>query len=99
MLLLSNVLYFTDNGKSLKQDSFFRELLGSDHSQEKATAMPASLLYQFIVVMVLETTNEEQAHLRRKVRGEKRTMKQNTEREKNNKSINGYGNKWKRMKK
>jgi hypothetical protein len=69
--LLSNVLYFTDNSKSLKQDSFFflREFLGSGHSQEKVPVKCALLIFQFTLVLDLKTTNEEQAHLRRKVRG------------------------------
>jgi hypothetical protein len=33
---------------------------------------PVSLPLQFSVVMGLETTNDEQAHLRRKVRGKER---------------------------
>jgi hypothetical protein len=48
--------------------------------------------------MVLEATNEEQAHLKRKVIGKERIMKLNRER-KNNKNIIRYGNKWRRMKK
>jgi hypothetical protein len=43
--------------------------------------MPASLLFLFIVVTVLETTDEEQAHLRRNVIGNERTINR-TEREK-----------------
>lgn len=40
---------------------FFRALLGSDLSQDNAPVQPASLLFQFIVVMDLETTNEEKS--------------------------------------
>jgi hypothetical protein len=56
---------------------FLREFLVSDHSQENIPVKSASLLFQFTVIVELKTTNEEQLHLRRKVRGKGR----NSERE------------------
>jgi len=72
--LLSSVIYFTDNCKSLKQGSFFflKKFLVSDHSQEIDPVKYASLIFQFTFVMDLKTTNEEQAHLKRKVKGKGR---------------------------
>ena len=92
--------YFTDNCKSFQHDSFFfREFLGSDHSQENVPVKSASLLFQFTFVMDLKTTNEEQTHLRRKVRVKGRNSEREQRQKKNNKSIIRYGNKRRRKKK
>jgi len=46
--------------------------LVSDRSQENDPVKYASLLFQFTLVVDLKTTNEEQAHLKRKVKGKER---------------------------